>query len=103
MKPITVRGDIKKKSRQNISNGGGGNEPRREPIVNNDEFDFSPNLELPEVDGIDVPHPPEVPTDMVLDNPDPIKQIRGLMPKQEVEKSVTFLNQFVKGVYRGGF
>ena len=102
--PLGVRGDIKKKSRQNFSGGGGGNEPRRDPIKDLEQFSLTPQLEVaraktPRVP--DMPKPPELPADMILDNPDEIKQNRGKMPEVEVSKAVESLLSFSKDLRRG--
>lgn len=105
--PLSVRGDIKKKSRQNYSDGGGGNEPRRDPIKDTEQFEYAPQIEVARPDTPRIPEVPmpEIPADMVLDNPDPIKQNRGEMNNRAVSKSLdkalNDLVAFSKGVRRG--
>jgi len=102
--PLTVRGDIQKKSRQNFSGGGGGNEPRRDPIKDLEQFSYAEGVPTPTPPTPKVPRMPkmpESPRDMVLENTEEIKQTRGKMPEVEVSKAIESLNSFSKDVRCG--
>jgi len=105
MVPLSVRGDIKKKSRQNFSGGGGGNEPRRDPVRDATQFNFAPapapaKAATPKVPRM--PKAPEPPSDMLLDNEPEFEQPRGTIPTpSELSKALDSLDRFTKEVRRG--
>lgn len=105
MVPLSVRGDIKKKSRQNFSGGGGGNEPRRDPIKDLEQFSYAKKpapatAATPKVPRM--PKAPELPSDMLLDNEPEFPQTRGTMPTpSDLSKALDSLDRFTKDVRRG--
>ena len=102
--PLSVRGDVKKKSRQNFSGGGGGNQPRTDPVKDQSQFQYTPKLDIAHAATPRVPDtvkPPELPSDMVLTNKEEVKQHRGDMPDLNVRKAYQSLIQFSKDLHSG--